>query len=190
MQVLMVHLSDMHIQKNDRADSSLIAEIGNCINSKIDKQFDEVILAFTGDLTKTASLDEFISAKDVLDSILSTVEHSIKIVIVPGNHDIKIDKCKSYQSIAQDKSRPDNPDVFEHELAQMDGFFLIANEYGLYLNSKLFDEYELSSSEDDASVHMLLLNTAPFSTRQQDDKQLHSAPQAMIEAFKEKRGIQ
>ena len=188
MQILIIHLSDMHIQKKDRVDSSLVAEIGNCINSRTDAQFDEVILAFTGDLTKTASLDEFIKAKEVLDSILSAIECKVKIAIVPGNHDIKIDKSKSYQSIMQSKSELNDPDVFENELAQMDGFFLIANEYGLYLDNRLFDEFEFPSIEDDKNVHMLLLNTAPLSTRHQDDKQLHNAPSAMIEAFREKRG--
>lgn len=92
MKIGILHLTDAHISsKNDficSKTSKIVAAIKNVF-----EECEKIYIAFTGDIAKTGKKEEYIIAKEFLDSIRSLLKtlYSDKlypdIIITPGNHD-------------------------------------------------------------------------------------------------------
>ena len=112
MKKAIVHISDLHVSlhqtfKGDKIDvfshlttNSNDGQIDNFINEfciKIKKQFNEfeLYLIISGDIANKGILEEFTSAKKIINSIISELGISKeKVLIVPGDHDINYDNCR------------------------------------------------------------------------------------------------
>ncbi|MBA3648649.1 MAG: metallophosphoesterase [Chitinophagales bacterium] len=90
MNILFIQLSDIHFTKDDNSllekEQQLVSALSNnCKDSQL------VFLTISGDLTNTASKEEFKIASDFLGRVRSSLEKystkPINIIPLPGNHD-------------------------------------------------------------------------------------------------------
>lgn len=91
MQVLFLHLSDIHLQVNCDYSSEKIRRIVDAVPCEL--PFDCAFLIISGDLADSGSADEYHVAKRLIDDLICGFRSKgIKpaILFVPGNHDISI----------------------------------------------------------------------------------------------------
>lgn len=187
MKILFVQISDMHCKGND-----------SNVNIKIDKvvtalreigSFNKIVLIFSGDLTNRADKNEYKSARAVLGRLLSLLATEfqcgfINLLVVPGNHDIKLEEgCRDYDDIV----KMDKDKNFNSELELMEDFFEYAESKGCFSDDKLADVRIISI--DDKKIQVCLLNSAPFSTKSTNDKELHHFPEYVGEKIKREKDV-
>ncbi|CCU80930.1 hypothetical protein HSACCH_02432 [Halanaerobium saccharolyticum subsp. saccharolyticum DSM 6643] len=94
MKILMIHLSDIHLKKeNDfiiKKSDKIISAVQNvCL------EYDDIFLVITGDISFSGKLDQYLIAYDFIMDIKNDLEeytgNSIKIIVIPGNHDCDYD---------------------------------------------------------------------------------------------------
>ena len=174
MKVLFIQLSDMHCGANDYKLNEKITKIPNAL--KHIGNFDHVILIFSGDLVNTANQNEFKVGRKKIGQLLSALSEEfncgfINTVIVPGNHDILLsDDCRNaHEILAWEKD-----DHIDDELNLMKDFFDYAQSKGCFKEDKICDNIIIDFNN--LKIQISLLNSAPFSTREYTDKQLHYFP--------------
>lgn len=110
-----LHLSDLHIRKENRSGQD---ELYNSINDAIEKAgkeyevelFPEIVLV-TGDFTEKGNADEYKWFKDSFLKMFSlTCFKSVKhVILVPGNHDFSWDveetRADNYKNMCRDLER-------------------------------------------------------------------------------------
>lgn len=181
MQVLFLHLSDIHLQVNCNYSSEKIRRIVDAV--PCDLPFDCAFLIISGDLANSGSADEYHVAKRLIDDLICGFRSKgIKpaILFVPGNHDISIPQDSPTAEMLLEKQRTSLDDTYAHELEKMDPFFEFANEYRLF-RSEYSDSTEQFDIGDQAyCIKATMLNSAPFSTRERTDKEIHYLPERAI----------
>lgn len=163
MQVLFLHLSDIHLQVNRDYSSEKIRRIVDAVPCEL--PFDCAFLIISGDLANSGSVDEYHVAKRLIDDLICGFRSKgIKpeILFVPGNHDISIPKDSPTAEMLIESKRSSLGDAYAHELEKMDPFFEFANEYRLFRS-----EYSDSTEQFDiggqaCSIKATMLNSAPF----------------------------
>ncbi|EJL59263.1 hypothetical protein [Flavobacterium sp. CF136] len=125
-----IHLSDLHISihetlkgvpidcnsilttdKFNESVNNFIKEFCKTINEKFNGT--ELILVISGDITDKSIVEEYSTAKYIIEEITSKLnipEH--KILIVPGDHDINRDDCRKAHE--NGKRNEDNKKSFEY----------------------------------------------------------------------------
>lgn len=76
----LIHLSDLHIGKSDNESS-----LANLVVRHISASYPGVPVIITGDLTNSATKNQFIALRVILDRLAKTNP----VLAVPGNHDYK-----------------------------------------------------------------------------------------------------
>lgn len=71
-----MHLSDLHFGRTDPAVVLALRQIA--------RQLDPDLIAVSGDLTQRARVEEFVAAREFLDSLAAPT------LVVPGNHDVPL----------------------------------------------------------------------------------------------------
>lgn len=113
MSTAIIHISDLHVSihetlKHEPIDcksflntNTIDGEINNFITeftNKIKKQFNnyDLYLIISGDIADKAIIEEFQSAEKIVNKITSELKIDKKnILIVPGDHDVNWDDCKT-----------------------------------------------------------------------------------------------
>lgn len=174
MRILIVQLSDMHCRDNTPNHSVKIPKIADAL--KTIGPFDGAAFLFTGDLTDTASKNEFSVGRKILANAISALGDvlqcgTIPLLIVPGNHDMVLpnDARDANEILSWEKA-----DHLDDELKNLNSFFDYANSQNCFKSSQLCDVRTLNICG--VKIQVSLLNSAPFSTRKEDDKQLHTFP--------------
>ena len=189
MNIVFLHLSDLHLQDKSGAHSSRIQALAQSLNEF--SPFDGIVIILSGDIASKGSTNEYSIASSFIGrliseigSLYSIVEKNIKILIVPGNHDI------SYPS----GHRPESENVREafntrrdaylkSELDDMTPFFKFADSNKCFFKEtgipfgKLFTRKILHFS-DGYMIEANLLNTAPFSCGNDDG--IHYFPDEVV----------
>lgn len=174
MKYLFIQLSDLHCTSSADEYTQKIDQAANAINS-IGK-FDSIILIFSGDLTRAADPNEFKAAKHVIGRFVGKIapfvnNARIPIMIVPGNHDMVLPKGARTAAIIETWNKDEH---LYGELDRLDRFFDYAASKDCFRENKLFDIKMLDLGG--FKVQFCLLNSAPYSTRNPDDKQFHYFP--------------
>ena len=97
MKLLFMHLSDLHLSKNDDINEDAIAGIAQTLSSQNIDSINHVLVLVTGDIAnagKKNEYDAFHSFKELLLSALAENlpnDATLHMYIVPGNHDIDYD---------------------------------------------------------------------------------------------------
>ena len=123
MKLLIVQLSDMHCKDNTPIQSLKIQKAADALKPL--GSFDSVVLLFTGDLTDTASVNEFSVGRKILANFVSALSNvfncgNIPTMIVPGNHDMVLpEDSRDAQEILTWKKL----DHLGDELGKLDSFF-------------------------------------------------------------------
>lgn len=155
------------------------------LNEKIQKtpsalrhlgKVDYVILIFSGDLANKALKNEFKIGRRKIGLLLSELNKEfdcgfINTCIVPGNHDILLDEnCRSADEILLWNKN----DHIDDELNLMESFFGYARSKNCFKDDKICDNVIIDFNN--LKIQISLLNSAPFSTRKNTDKELHYFP--------------
>lgn len=179
MKILFLQISDIHCgQKYDIYESKIEAAVNALATLK---NIDKLVFIFSGDLTAQASRNQFKTGRKIIGAFLSKLNKKfgvgfIETLIVPGNHDMIINKeDRGFDQISKWKLDDHIPD----ELNRLDSFFDYAVSKKCFVENKLCDKKILNL--DGYKIKVSLLNSALFSTREKNDKELHYIPKTEIE---------
>lgn len=185
MKLLILQLSDVHCNDENIEHNDRIEKIGQALRT-IDN-IDKVVLCFSGDLSASGSIKEINTGRSFISKVLNAMSKSLKCghidtYIVPGNHDISIPERghNSADILSWDKS-----EKIESELDKMKPFFEYAHSMGCFVNNGLIDDITIDL--DDKTLQLTLLNSAPFSTRLNDNKELHFFPSNIYDKLARKK---
>lgn len=132
MIISIIHLSDIHLRDDVRIDWELVQKIAEAASSHKNSNNQCFILAITGDLTYSGSLEEALLFDSFLHELSKNLkEHDVvpEVLFVPGNHDID----HSNTPMSPDHrdgidTSDDTASSIANELKKMEAFFLLANE--------------------------------------------------------------
>lgn len=174
MKLLFVQLSDMHCKSSDIMLKYKIEKAITALSSL--PPVDNAFLIFSGDLTNSAEPQEFKAGWTVIEYFLAKLKEkqgcsSIDTLIVPGNHDMVLSQTSRSAHIINQW------DKFAHldqELSRLSAFFECAKAKNCFKTDKMVDVVSVTCGDID--VQFYLINSAPYSTREKEDKQLHYLP--------------
>lgn len=174
MKLLFVQLSDIHCHATD---FSLIVKLEKAITAiNTLGKADRTILIFSGDLTDTASVNEFRTGKHLLGTFISKLSKAlncgfINTMIVPGNHDMVLHEGSRG---AKEIERWDKNEHLQEEVDNLKNFFEYSVSKRCFTSDKICCVNTIAIGN--TKVQFCLLNSAPFSTRDPEDKQFHYLP--------------
>ncbi len=176
MKILIVQLSDMHCKESDLDNTCKIekAVTALCTLGK----FDGAALVFSGDLANQAKRSEYGVGKQMIGRFLSVLSDSlncgvINTLLVPGNHDIYL-LDRDIRS-ATDIEKWDLNEHLADELERLSAFYKYSISKHCFEGDKVCDVHFINICG--IKIQFCLLNSAPFSTTNPDDKQFHYIPQ-------------
>lgn len=90
MKILIVHLSDIHLKAEDNPALKRKAQICTAFQN-LTLDADGIFVVITGDIACSGKGEEYDKARELLDSIKSSIEKyskkTVRFIIIPGNHD-------------------------------------------------------------------------------------------------------
>lgn len=179
MKFAFLHLSDIHIRKNEHIDSFKIDKLIESIS--VVQQFDEVIVVCTGDVAFSGNEYEYNNAKVLFSMICGKIRDKfshikyIKILVVPGNHDLDFSKNKrTLEEINNHYSQNSIEEIVDPEILLLENFYKLAAPNSCFEKRKICDRYFIKKG--DYTIQANLINTALFSTLEPNDKELHFFP--------------
>lgn len=187
MKILFIQISDIHCLESDYNNYLKFSKAVQAIGTL--GKIDGAVLVVSGDLTESATKDQFRVCKKHLGAFLHDLGGAlncgaIKTAIVPGNHDIELPKtCRT----AADIEKWDKSKHLDEELQKQQAFFGYANFKGCFRFDKICDVKTLDICGK--KIQLCLLNSAPFSTREPDDKQFHFIPDFVRSTLNRQPGV-
>lgn len=174
MKLLIVQLSDMHCKSNSKSFTTKIDRAVTALKTL--GKIDGAILVFSGDLTDSAKINEFRVGHNMIGRFLSTLGNELscgKIVtaIVPGNHDLYLpDGSREIEEILT----WNKDEHLDEENERLKRFFYYSSSKNCFRKNRLCDVKSLSICG--IKIQLCLLNSAPFSTKKKDNKEVHHFP--------------
>ena len=95
MKTLILHLSDLHLIKSrGKIDTNPLVQACSC-----GPKPDNVVLVFSGDFVNAPTEQNYAAFIALFDDIKESIQEklgqvNIETIMVPGNHDINLGKCK------------------------------------------------------------------------------------------------
>lgn len=183
MKLLIIHLGDIHLSADSDYSYNRKKRISDAINAI--GSFDDCIMVFSGDVTQSGGANEVKAAFSFISLICSELKklrpsiHDIQVLIVPGNHDIQLDDVtdKGQSAIVADFRTGTIESQFPSEALKMQKFRSLLDKNGCFVSNPLIDIRQIECGEK--KIEFLLLNSAYFSTRE-NDKGLHYFPEWVI----------
>lgn len=183
MNVVFLHLSDIHLDKKQDINAFQIKKIADalCAHSPFEKLF----LILSGDLANRGTKDQYANVYKLVGILIKEIKRStdyhdhIDIFIVPGNHDVDLSK-QPLDSKQLTQIRIDNSfyKYVESELSRQMEFRNFAKHNKLFLTNAQFDQ-KIIQCREDFKIEVNMINSAMFSTLE-DDKGLHFISQDVI----------
>jgi hypothetical protein len=175
MKLLFVQLSDMHCRSSDYPLTGKIFKAVSAIRTL--GKVDGVVLVFSGDLSDTADPNELKTGRHLLGKFLALLSENlscgfIHTKIVPGNHDMFLSKNGSRG--AEEIKTWNKEEHLSDELDRLEGFFAYSSSKQCFVKDKVCDVNTITVG--DVKLQFCLLNSAPYSTRDPEDKQFHYLP--------------
>ncbi|EHQ89551.1 metallophosphoesterase [Desulfosporosinus youngiae] len=174
MKLLFVQLSDMHCHSSDHSLTEKLNKAVSAIRTL--GKMDGAVLVFSGDLCDTADPNEFKTGRHLLGKFLYQLSEAlscgfIHTKIVPGNHDMILPKGS--RGAEEIKVWNKDEHLFE-ELDRLKSFFAYSAIKHCFVKDKICDVNTITVG--DVKLQFCLLNSAPYSTRDPEDKQFHYLP--------------
>lgn len=182
MKIAIVHLSDFHINAGERFLSQKIDGVLSALN--ILGKVNDYIVVFSGDLSYSGQVNEFKSSRYLFGKIINGIKQKndnkfVNLFMVPGNHDLCLPKnARERKDIQAHYDNGTISELLPVEKSYLENYYSYSNAngkipYDIFLNKRscTFDGYKMQFN---------LINTAPFSTLQPDDKELHYFPEDKI----------
>ncbi|WP_127587739.1 metallophosphoesterase [Paenibacillus koleovorans] len=184
MNILFLHLSDIHIEDRRSINRFFLSKIVHAVRAH--KPFEHMILILSGDIANSGQSHQYEIAYYLVGSIIKLVKEEcefyskIQVLVVPGNHDVDLSidplRMSDLSKMRVENSFGRNANK---ELERQTSFFNFANRNNLFNKDKLLHQsvYKLTN---DFSIEVNLINSALFSTLE-DDKGFHFLPQDVIQ---------
>ena len=180
MKLLFLHISDLHIDKTTKFSYLKIDGISNVLRKY--SEIDNIFIICTGDLANRGTEEDYLMVRNffskLINSIKRVTKHQyIQLYVVPGNHDILIDK--DYK-ISKDDI---NDFSFDKELNKMENYFSFLQNWKAASNKKKnkFDIVSDKININDFVISINQINTAPFSGLNHEDKEFHYVKTSSLE---------
>lgn len=179
MKIAIIHLSDFHIKEKDRFLDYKINQLTNAINTL--KNIDSYIIAFSGDLAYSGEKSEYNKSKYLIGKIinnLQTTNNTIKLLMVPGNHDLCLpDNARDGKEIQDYYNTGTINKYLPIEFSYLSNFYENSHVCKIpsrELNGRIL--YKQYVNDNGFNIQINLINSSPFSTKKPDDKELHYFP--------------
>ena len=190
MKISFVHLSDIHCSEQCSPDSIIIEKAIDALREI--GEMDEFVLFFTGDLTYSGQNSEYVIFERVMSKfkkiIYERYKKDIPLFIVPGNHDLDLkDNKRGFPEIVMSHKSSNIDEDFYKELSMLHNFFVCSSKYDCFIGEKVIEKKIINLC--DIKVQVNLLNSAPFSTKEKNNKELHYFPVVEMEKIKREEGI-
>lgn len=179
MKIAIVHLSDFHIRAGEKFLTQKTDGILSALN--VLGKVDDYIVVFSGDLTNSGQINEFKQSRYLIGKIISGIKQKndnkfVNLFMVPGNHDLCLpENARVRKDIQEHYDSETIEELIHTEILYLDNYYSYSNAngsvpYDIFLSKKYctFDGYKMQFN---------LINTAPFSTLEPDDKELHYFPE-------------
>ena len=179
MKIALLHLSDLHINKDN---SKWLQDKAQQIVSAVRKDFAEcrkIIIVVTGDIADAGKEEQYGYAKQFFRALLrSFAEHNPrnaelvnKIICVPGNHDCNFDHEDTARNMLLEGMRTDlskvDESVYEMISAVQNEYKAFAKEIMIDKNFRLAVNNDISIDADDKTILFHLYNTSWMSVRKE-----------------------
>ena len=174
MKLLFVQLSDMHCHCSNYSITEKLNKAVSAISTL--GKVDGAVLVFSGDLSDTANTNEFKAGRRLIGNFLFQLSEAlncgfIHTKIVPGNHDMILPDGSRGAKEIKDWNKEEH---LSEELDLLKRFFIYSTSKKCFVKDKICDVDTIKVG--DVQVQFCLLNSAPFSTRDPEDKQFHYLP--------------
>lgn len=182
MKIAIVHLSDFHIHAGEKFLPQKINGVLAALN--VLGKVDDYIVVFSGDLSHSGQINEFKQSRYLLGKIISGIKQKndnkfVNFFMVPGNHDLCLpENARVRKDIQEHYDNGTIETLIPEEISYLENFYSYSNAngkmpYDIFLSKRYctFDGYKMQFN---------LINTAPFSTLEPDDKELHYFPDSKI----------
>lgn len=182
MKIAIVHLSDFHIHAGDQFLPQKTEGILSALN--ILGKVDDYIVVFSGDLSHSGQVNEFKQSRYLFGKIISGIKQKndnkfVNLFMVPGNHDLCLpENARVRKDIQEHYDNETIEELIPAEISYLENYYSYSNAngrmpYDIFLSKKYctFDGYKMQFN---------LINTAPFSTLEPDDKELHYFPDSKM----------
>lgn len=193
MKILMLHLSDLHINGQSYSEDQFIDPIISAL-AELPK-FDRAIIVFSGDVAFSGKADEYLHAEHFMGKLITKIKRRylqdrvVNTVIVPGNHDIDFGGIsRSRSDMAKVRKEERKMDQLREDTQKMRNFFNFAKSNRVFKNSKLVEPVVFDF--DGYKIQFNLVNSAPFSIfndpNDDNDQSLHYLPIEEINKLEKK----
>lgn len=179
MRILMVHISDLHVNEYLFYKPEKITKLVSAINNY--DNIDSVFLICSGDVANKSKISEYQTASKAIGHLLACLGEKfnkfIHFLCVPGNHDIFLSKIQ-YDTLDDINGKLSN---------EIEGSYLLKKEfekqenyYGFMKNNnwigavpKDISTKKININNTGFLLNARLINTAPFSMLTHLDKEFH-----------------
>lgn len=180
MSVLILHLSDIHIDRNDDHIFGKAEKIAACTYSHL-PEIKHVVIIVSGDISQSGQKAQYVLAEQFIEKIrskiLSQQDVPISVLVAPGNHDCNFDgdqEARNIIALSASKKGPSVPPSF------VDIATSVQDEYVAFKNKiapipkrgdKLWEIYEIEV--DGKLIVFDALNASWVSTRHEQQGNLY-----------------
>lgn len=193
MKLVFFHLSDLHFQDSKGAHPAKIHAVVDSLAAYM--PFEGIVIVLSGDIAATGNANQYKIASTFLGRLVSTFrnkylirEKNIKILIVPGNHDIdwggqpRLDSAtiRAFSDIEKEE-------YLQRELKCMKNYFSFSDRNGCFFTYWMHIEFgqlitrKILHFDNGYKIEANLINTAPFSGSADDG--LHYLPEDAIQSL-------
>ena len=171
MNLLILHLSDMHFAKKNNFTRDNISAIVSALQESM-SDTDHVLIIVSGDLAYSGQKDECMQVVSFFHDIKGAISNryhcsDIRIMIVPGNHDVDYKKGDlgrdGLEALEKDGTYEKN---LSNELDKQSQFFELSKIYSCFTTPGLLDQKTITYG--DKTVQFNLVNTGAFSSLAED----------------------
>lgn len=171
MKILILHLSDIHFEKSSDYSNKNLSGIISALKN-ID-EFSSVIVVVSGDVAFGGKRKQYEIAYYFLANLKNRIKDEFDIgrvdfIIVPGNHDVDYDKGMLTHTELEQIFMHDNEDSsLADESKKMNAFYNYANGLRCFQDKK---RYVCTKDIviNESVLHFNLINTAAFSSKEED----------------------
>lgn len=181
MKILILHLSDIHIDSKQYSDDRLINPIVSALTEF--SNLNEIIIAVSGDISFSGKKEQYSHAYNFFGNLIAKIKtrffnanKKIRVVLVPGNHDIDFkEKNRNRSEISKAWKENKVEEYILSDISKMDNFYNFANFNQCFSENKLTDKIIINC--DGFNIQFNLFNTAPLSIlndeNEDNDQALH-----------------
>ena len=178
MKIAIIHLSDFHIKEKEQFSPQKIAGMLSSLN--VIGEVDDYLIIFSGDLSFSGKPNEYKSSRYLFGRMIAGIKEKnnnkfVDLYMVPGNHDLYFPpNPRDRKSIQEGYDNGMIEHLLPIEISYLENYYKYSNANGIIPYDKLLNRRYRTFGN--YKIQFNLINTAPFSTLEPNDKELHYFP--------------